>query len=110
MDWADGAATIDNPVDSDKAAIRAGLLSPTKKALLEEAEAKVARLSAHVPPLAHRPFSAEIVTGYLSDLKGLLVKDVARARTMLECLIGRITLKPGIGLYTANPCPALRTP
>ncbi len=54
-----------------------------------------------MPPPAPRSFDAEIVTGYLSDLGGLLGKDVARAHTMLEFLIGQITLKPGEkGLYT----------
>jgi hypothetical protein len=66
--------------------------------MLEEAEGKVTRLEAafhtthsraeSVADLPHR------IGEYLGRLHGVMGKDPARARTILQKLIGEVTLKP----------------
>jgi len=79
------------------AAIRAGLLTPATKALLEECERQVAELEAALampevmPQLDVLP---ERVESYLRDLRGTLNTDTATARLLLSSLLEPIRLRP----------------
>ncbi len=81
-----------------KTAIRAGVLTLTTKAMLEEAEGQVARLEAalNAPDMVLRNISVlpRLVEGYLRNLREVMGKDPAHARSILRRLIGEVTLKP----------------
>jgi hypothetical protein len=81
-----------------KSAIRQGLITHTTKAMLEEAEASVTRLEAALHATESRVGNVAAlprrIGEYLSRLHGVIGKDPARARTILQKLIGEVTLKP----------------
>ena len=81
------------------AAIRQGILTPTTRALLEEAEARVARLEEAVRDLKRRPAPvvsfASSVRRYLDDLRGTLETNVEETRRLLARGLDRIVLRRG---------------
>lgn len=80
-------------MDGIKSAIRAGVITPTTKAMLEEAEAKMARLSAE-PKLPPPSDVGTVTRRYLKKLDEWLYKDTERARAILAMLVEKIVLKP----------------
>ena len=81
------------------AAIRQGIITPTTKAMLEDAEAKVARLEASLADPPDVPAKAvavipSVIAGYLKDLRRVLGRDTEQARAILRDLLGEITLQP----------------
>ncbi len=81
------------------AAIRQGIITPTTKAMLEDAEARVARLETSLVDLPDLPAKAvavipSVIAAYLKDLRQVLGRDTERARAILRDLLGEITLKP----------------
>lgn len=88
----------DRPAEFEQTAIRKGVVTPTTKAMLEEAEGKVARLEAalNAPDAVLRNISVlpRLVEGHLRDLREVMGKDPARARGILRRLIGEVTLRP----------------
>ncbi len=88
-------------LENIKSAIRQGLITPTTKVMLEEAEASVTRLEA-VPHASERKVGNIValprrIGEYLNNLHQVMGKDPARARTILKKLIGEVTLKPNQG-------------
>jgi site-specific DNA recombinase len=78
-------------------AIRRGILMPTTKAMLEEAERRVAECEVAVPtaervPARGQPPSSTI-NRYLEDLRGVLETDTDRARRLLVKMLGKVTLR-----------------
>ncbi len=81
------------------AAIRQGIITPTTKAMLEDAEARVARLETSLADLPDLPTKAvavipSVIAAHLKDLRGMVVRDTERARAILRDLLGEITLQP----------------
>jgi hypothetical protein len=80
-------------------AIRQGILTPTTRTMLEEAEARVARLEQAVRDLKRRPAPvasfASSVRRYLDDLRGTLETNVEEARRLLARGLDRIVLRRG---------------
>jgi hypothetical protein len=80
-----------------KEAIRQGILTPTTKAMLEEAERRVAECEAalaaarEVPEKIQRPSSS--IGRYLEDLRGALETDTDRARRLLVKMLGKVMLR-----------------
>lgn len=80
-----------------KDAIRQGILTPTTKAMLEEAERRVAECEAalataeRVPTKIQPPSSS--IGGYLEDLRGALETDTDRARRLLAKMLGKVTMR-----------------
>jgi len=85
-----------------KVAIRAGIFTETTKAMLQEAEQKIASLRAQllllkepvVPSLQVLP---SVVERYLGELASVLSRNTDRARQILSALVGEITLHPQDG-------------
>jgi site-specific DNA recombinase len=80
-----------------KEAIRQGILTPTTKAMLEEAERRVAECEASLAaarqmPVKIQPPSSSI-NRYLEDLRGALETDTDRARRLLVKMLGKVTLR-----------------
>src|SRR5262249_11334633 len=69
------------------AAIRHGIITPTTRVMLEEAEARVAHLEEAVRDLRRRPAPVvsleSSVTRYLDDLRGTLETNIEEARRLL---------------------------
>ena len=85
-------------LENIKAAIRQGILTPSTKTMLEEAEARVARLEGASSAPASIPRTKvtaipTVIAGYLHDLRKTLGRDTERARTILSRLVGQITLQ-----------------
>jgi hypothetical protein len=81
------------------AAIRQGIITPTTRAMLEDAEARVTRLEASLADLPDLPTKAAaviptVIAAYLKDLRRVLGPDTERARGILRNLLGEITLQP----------------
>jgi hypothetical protein len=80
-----------------KEAIRQGILTPTTKAMLEEAESKVAECEAAVVATRQMPTRIESPSSsigrYLEDLRGALETDADRARRLLSKMLGKVTLR-----------------
>ncbi len=79
------------------AAIRAGLMTPATKALLEGCEQRVAELEATltIPEVMPRlNMLPERVESYLRDLRGTLNTDTTAARRLLSSLLEPIRLRP----------------
>ncbi len=78
-------------------AIRQGVLTPTTKQMLEEAERRGAYLEAALktPTVKHNALAIlpSVVEGYLKDLRGSLGRNPERARELLVKLLGPITLR-----------------
>ena len=95
---ADAEATLENI----RRAIKAGIITPTTKQLLEEAEAHLQDLRVpqpSLPPSTSKPERVlsvlpAVVEGYLASLRKLLHKDLPKARTMLRLLIREVRLVP----------------
>lgn len=85
-------------LENIKSAIRQGLVTATTKAMLQEAEARVAHAEAAVREPDLRVPTANAVPGlvrkYLDDLHGLIGREPDRARTILQKLVGEVTLQP----------------
>jgi hypothetical protein len=85
-------------LENIKSAIRQGLITHTTKAMLEETEASVTRLEAAFRATESRDGNVAAlprrIGEYLSRLRGVMGKDPARARTILQKLIGEVTLRP----------------
>jgi hypothetical protein len=84
-------------LDNIAAAIRAGVITPTTKTMLEDAERRVAALEQAVRN-AHRPAVPvvsvrTVVERYLRDLQGLLEANVDEARRLLTLAVERIVLR-----------------
>ena len=81
------------------AAIRQGIITPTTRAMLEEAEERVARLEEAVRDLRRRPASVvsleSSVMRYLDDLRSTLETNVEEARRLLAQGLDRIVLRRG---------------
>ncbi len=81
-----------------KDAIRQGIISPTTRSMLAEAEVKIARLEAalRVPDvLAHRvSVLPQLVEHHIRNLHHVMAKEPEQARTILRKLVGEVTLKP----------------
>ncbi|MDR7419065.1 MAG: hypothetical protein QN178_09155 [Armatimonadota bacterium] len=85
-------------LENIKAAIRRGILTPSTKAMLEESEARVARLEAASSAPASIPRTKvtaipTVIAGYLHDLRKTLGRDTERARMILSRLVGQVTLQ-----------------
>lgn len=79
-----------------KEAIAQGIITPTTKAMLEEAERCVAELEAplQTPALKHKvSVLPTVVESYLKDLRGTLGRDTGRVRSLLAKLVGHVTLR-----------------
>ena len=79
-----------------KEAIRQGILTPTTKTMLQEAERRVTDCEAAVAatekiPAKIQPPSPSI-RRYLEDLRGALGTDTDRARRLLAKMLGKVTL------------------
>lgn len=86
-------------LENIKAAIRGGIITPTTRAMLQEAEARISRLEASVVPPPDVPpgrlvAMPSVIEGYLCELRGLLNRDIERARAILGRLVGQIMLQP----------------
>ena len=79
------------------AAIRQGIVTPTTRAMLEEAEQRVARLEEAVRDLRRHPAPVvpleSSVALYLEDLRGTLEMNVEEARRLLARGLDRIVLR-----------------
>jgi site-specific DNA recombinase len=84
-------------LDNVLAAIRAGLSTPSTKALLESCERRVVRLEALLSAPMVVP-EVDVLPGqverYLSDLRGSLTTDTTAARRLLRSLLEPIHLRP----------------
>ncbi len=78
-------------------AIRQGILTPTTKRMLEDAERRIAELEAVLKKEAVKRDNVavlpSVVEKYLRELRGSLNRDPERARTLLAKLLGPITLR-----------------
>ena len=78
-------------------AIAEGIRTPSTKAMLEEAERRVASCEAAVREAKQRPAPVVVVKsaieGYLKDLRGTLKRDVDEARRLLSRGFDRIVLR-----------------
>lgn len=84
-------------LENIKVAIRQGMVTPTTKAMLEEAEARIAQLeAAQLPDVSAGKVAVlpSVINGYLKDLRRVLGRDTERARAILRDLLGEITLEP----------------
>jgi hypothetical protein len=82
-------------LDNVKQAILQGILTPTTRDLLETCERRVDDLEVQLrtPPKLPTPVAlASLVQGYLGDLRAALGTNGAYARTLLEKLLGKVTL------------------
>jgi hypothetical protein len=83
-------------IQNVKAAILQGILTPTTRELLETCERRVAELEAALRTPA-KPVKAVSLAGaiatYLSDLQRTMTTDIAYARTLLEKLVRKISLR-----------------
>ncbi len=80
-----------------KQAVRHGKATATLLDMLEETEARKARLKAELAqPLDPHPSEVlpSLVKRYLKDLRGSLGRDTERARAILRDLVGEINLEP----------------
>jgi len=79
-----------------KEAIRQGILTPTTKAMLEEAEHRVAEretaLAAALETPAKIQSPSASIGRYLEDLHGALETNTDRARRLLSKILGKVTL------------------
>jgi hypothetical protein len=84
-------------LENVKTAIRQGILTPTTKVMLEEAETRVNDLESALRASAATRRDVvvlpSVVEGYLKDLRGSLGRDPERARELLAKLLGPITLR-----------------
>jgi site-specific DNA recombinase len=83
-------------LENVKAAILQGIVTPTTRELLETCERRMAELEAalRMPPKAVKAVSlASVIATYLNDLQRTMTTDIAYARTLLEKLVGKITLR-----------------
>jgi len=91
-------ARANQELDNIKSAIRQGLITSATKAMLEEAEASVTRLEAALHASESKVGDVAALSRrigeYLNSLHQVMGKDSARARTILQRLIGEVTLKP----------------
>ncbi len=79
-----------------KEAIAQGMLTPTTKTMLEEAERDIAELEAALqapPPKSKVTFLPSVVETYLKDLRGTLSRDTDKARSLLAKMVGQVTLR-----------------
>ena len=80
-----------------KEAIRQGILTPTTKTMLEEAERRVAECEAAVAAAQKMPAKIEppsiSIGRYLEDLRGALETKTDRARRLLAKMLGKVTLR-----------------
>jgi hypothetical protein len=80
-----------------KEAIRKGILTPTTKAMLEEAEHRVAECQAAIAAVREMPVKipppSSSINRYLEDLRGALETDTDRARRLLAKMLGKVTLR-----------------
>ncbi len=78
-------------------AIRQGIVTPTTKQMLEEAEQRITHLepALKTPIVKHNALAIlpSVVEGYLKDLRGSLGRNPERARELLAKLLGPITLR-----------------
>ncbi len=85
-------------MENIKSAIKQGLITPTTKAMLEEAEASIARLEAALNASQDRLRNItalpRLIGEYLNRLHRVMGKHPAEARSILQKLIGEVTLKP----------------
>ncbi len=84
-------------LENIKTAIRRGILTPTTRAMLEEAEKHVGELEAALKVSATKRGDVavlpSVVERYLKDLRGSLGRDPEHARELLAKLLGPITLR-----------------
>ncbi len=84
-------------LENIKNAIRQGILTPTTRAMLEEAEKRVGELESALKASATKrgdvAVLSSVVEGYLKDLRRSLGGDPERARGLLAKLLGPITLR-----------------
>jgi site-specific DNA recombinase len=93
-------------LDNIAAAIRAGVITPTTKTMLEDAERRVAALeqavrNAHRPAVPVVPVRT-VVERYLRDLRGLLSTNVDEARRLLSLALDKIVLRTEGGHVVAR--------
>ncbi len=84
-------------IDNIASAIRAGIITPTTKLMLEDAEQRVAALEQAIRETHQRPVSVvsmkSVVERYLRDLRGTLETNVDEARRLLSLALEKIVLR-----------------
>jgi hypothetical protein len=76
-------------------AIRAGIITPTTRQMLEDAERQVATLEQSVRPARRRPAPVvvrTVVEHYLRDLRATLETNVDEARRLISLALEKIVL------------------
>ncbi|MCL6554247.1 MAG: recombinase family protein, partial [Firmicutes bacterium] len=93
-------------LDNIAAAIRAGVVTPTTKAMLEDAERRVAALEQAVSEARRRPAPVvslrSTVERYLHNLRELLADNTDEARRMLALALDKIVLRRNGGRLVAQ--------
>jgi site-specific DNA recombinase len=95
-------AKVETEIANIAAAIRAGIITVTTKAELEKAEAERARLEKQLKldalPLANvtdlLPRAADTLKALVRDLDKVVSRDMSKARTAINSLIGPVRLMP----------------
>lgn len=95
-------ARVEREIENLLAAIKAGILTPSTKAELEKSETERARLLTASNVNTHAldrmtdalPGAAARYRTLVSDLARTAQRNVARARTQVEILVGRVLLHP----------------
>lgn len=91
-----GLAEARRELENVANAIRSGIITPTTKAMLEEAENRVATLERDTRETLRQPVPAPSVSSavdrYLRDLRGTLETNVDAARRMLALAVEKIVL------------------
>lgn len=99
-------ATAKKELDNLMAAIKAGIVTATTKAVLEEAERQAAAAQQELKtieqfePTQLLPRAKEIYQGLVAQLEA--VDDIAAAREALKALIGEVRMLPENGMLTAE--------
>lgn len=87
-------------------AIRQGIVTPTTRTMLEQAERQIAELEANLRALPLEapalPPLKEAVEGYVQDLRKTMATDVTVAREMLAQGVGTLILRPTGGRLVAE--------
>lgn len=92
-------------LENIQAAIRQGILTPTTRTMLTEAEERIARLEAAIQTPTQKSkiaYLPGVVEACLRDLKGTFDTDPDHARTLVAKLVGKITLRQKDGRLWAE--------